>query len=862
MSAMLGKSAGIALLAAAALLLALLATGVFSPGGAKADGHIHINELRIDAGPNASDDDIALDPAFDPTDANRVREYELAYSSSTVSMHTIRVQAAQSGGSIRDDYTVTMTVTNAEISEDLIDSEDFRAAHHITGELDSNDKLITQDLNGAVITITVVRADDSETADEDESGTETYTIRVVSGDQEGEIVDSTEATANVRVTLKATLTARVGDEIVLGMKSFGFRENDDGGHDIDPTYVSLVSGEEIASPRDVDVDKDAGTITLTLGKLKDDAPTSDSANQLDEAALSIIISARAGVTNPVKAGTYWVTIDAKDALDSEGADARRRVAIVRSLNIKPDTAGKGASVVVTGKGFANGSITVFRDVDGNDMYDPGTDESVGTAQSSKGVFTLTTTNIEEDSTIQAIDLDGNLAPAGKDFTLKQSIKVTPTEVFPDAELTIELRDWGTSVGEVTGIRFGGNNGRVIDVEDQGANATGEKITVKVPTDVRLGSLKVEAMVGSSSKGNQTVTVNTHVLTISPITAVQGQEITIQGSGFGNGQEIDSLTFGSLDSVATSSFNAADSNGNINVTVKVPDDLGSGEQEIKLITENNRSGTAKITVPKAAITISPTEGLRGSMVTVTGTGFPASDLIQLKYDRTENSVTTAQPVTTANTDTTGNFSVSFEIPSFAGIGSTQKITADAQLNTDVADVTVDHSTPKPTMTLTPATASPGSRITISGMNFAGFAPVSQLEIHDRDVKPVPTPATVEGGSISMTGILVPQLDPGRYIVTLVISGKTVTRFLEVTDEPASTDPADVFAPLRANNNLISVWHYDNETATWTSYSPAVPAEANDLDMVNPGTVVWVRVSAGVADFQGRQLYAGWNLVTLR
>ena len=860
---MLGKSAGIALLLAA--LIALLATGVFSPGGAKADSHIHIDQLTIKAGPAGPDTAIPLDPVFDPNDEDQ-RDFELSLSrtaDNVVKMNTIRVEARQADTSIRDDYTVTMTVTNANMGEEINTSEEFGSIRRITGATTTAGDIISHDLTGAVITITVARADDDSTENVDESGTETYTIRVVSGDQTSAVIDKTEATAGVRVRVEAALSAQVGNEIVLNLASFGIPDT------IAATNVILNDGEGITNPTDVDVD--GSNVSIVFGKFKNAEDNSHADNVLaadddgvPEETIAITLTSRAGITNPEKAGSYWITVDSKDAHDDDGnmVDARRRVTIVRSLNISPKEAGKGASVVVTGKGFANGSVTVFRDVDGNNMYDPGTDEDVGTAQSSKGVFTLTTTNIEEDSTIQAIDLDGNLAPAGKPFTLKQSIKVTPTEVFPDAELTIELRDWGTSVGEVTAIRFGGNNGRVVDVEDQGANATGEKITVKVPTDVRLGSLKVEAMVGSSSKGNQTVTVNTHVLTISPITAVQGQEITIQGSGFGNGQEIDSLTFGSLDSVATSSFNAADSNGNINVTVKVPDDLGSGEQEIKLITENNRSGTAKITVPKAAITISPTEGLRGSMVTVTGTGFPASDLIQLKYDRTENSVTTAQPVTTANTDTTGNFTATFEIPSFAGIGSTQKITADAQLNTDVDDVTVDHSTPKPTMTLTPATASPGSRITISGMNFAGFAPVSQLEIHDRDVKPVPTPATVEGGSISMTGILVPQLDPGRYIVTLVISGKTVTRFLEVTDEPASTDPADVFEPLRANNNLISVWHYDNETATWTSYSPAVPAEANDLDMVNPGTVVWVRVSAGVADFQGRQLYAGWNLVTLR
>lgn len=857
---MLGKSAGIALLAAAALLLALLAMGVFSPGGAKADGHVHLNELRVDGGPNAGDADLTLTPEFDPTDEDRIREYTVPYSTTTALMNTLRINAGQGNSGIRDDYTVTMTVANAEIGDELITDESFRSARRITGDKDSDGDLITHDLTGAVVTITVERADDDSTENVDESGTATYTIRVVSGDQEGEIVDKTEATANVRVTLKALLTARVGNEIVLGMKSFGLPET------IDPTHVSLISGNEIANPSDVNVDGD--NVTLTFGKLKASEATSDPVNQLDEAPLSIIISARAGITNPQKAGSYWVTIDSKDAQDDPDLDARRRVTIVRSLAIKPTSASKGAEVTVTGKGFANGSISVFRDMNTNDLFDAG-DVVLGEAQSSKGVFTFLTRDIKVASTIQAIDIDGNLAPEGKAFTLRESIKVTPADVFPDQEITIELVDWGTT-GEVDQVRFGGTgatlaNNRLVPAPGS-PDESGETFKVKVPVNSRLGTLKVEALVNGTSEASATITVKAQDLSISPTSAVQGQEITITGTGFGGDERIISLTFGGGDNVytdtATSARPVADSNGNVTITAKVPNDVDAGDREVKVTAMNNRSGTANLTVPKAVLTASPDMGLRGTMVMVTGTGFPANDLIQIQYDdfRT-NDDGTPRTVTTANSDSTGNFSAEFEVPSYARIGKTQKITAAPQLTEDDIDpVKVDHSTPKPTMTLSPAKASPGQRITVSGASFAGYAPVAELMVSNRDIKPVPTPETDRDGSITMTGILVPQLDAGSYIVKIDIGGEKVTRFLEVTDEPVSTDPADVFEPIE--NVLTVVWRYDNAAASWASYSPTAPAALNDLAMVTTGTIVWIQVSEAVADFHGRALVAGWNLITLR
>ena len=690
MSTMLGKSAGIALLLAAALI-ALLATGVFSTGGALGQDdpvapHL-LETLRLEDGGAGADGRFTLDPAFDP----EVTDYMITYPFTSTSTETeIRIVARAD-----EEHTTTNVVVSVDGARIVDGSEDDTDVTWKTVVRIEADPEESPDLIGTLIKVTVTAANEDETV---------YNIRVK---QDGSAVNKSEATAVVRVVFaNVQLEANVGDDIVLGLKSFGLPDS------ISKGNVVIDTGNQRGNPEDVRVDGD--NVILELGKLNtetgvgNDDPSNVLGDPEDE-TVTITVNSKAGITNPVKAGIYTVTIDADDVdNDGDAVDARRVVEVVRSLSINPKSGGKGTSVTVTGKGFASGSVTVFRDVNNNDMHDPGTDVTLGTAESSKGVFTLTTTGIRETSNIQAIDLDGSLAPEAQEFSIKQSIKVTPGEVFPGSELTIELVDWGSSVGEVDGIRFGGNNGHVEPVGDQNADGSGDKIMVDVPTNVRLGSLKVEAMVGNSSKGSRTVTVKTHVLTIAPTNAVQGQEITIQGSGFGPNQRITSLTFGTLGSVATSSFNAADSNGNINVTVKVPDDLGSGEQEIKLITMNNRSGTAKLTVPKAALTVSPTEGLRGTRVTVTGTGFPADDLIQIKYDRTVDSVTTAQPVTTANTDTTGNFTATFEIPSFAGIGSTQKITADPQLNTDVADVTADHSTPKPTMTLSPATASPRAR----------------------------------------------------------------------------------------------------------------------------------------------------------
>ena len=837
MSTTLGKSAGIALLLAAGLLLALYAAGVFTAKPASADAHEVATLTLFQGEQRGGGTPLTLVPTFNPEVTNYTVTFPVADSTSSQT-HVWVVARASRSDTTTD---VSVTATGATVGSD----SDPDRGDWFSGYVMTNDD--TNDLTGALIKVQATAAG---------GASRVYNVRLR---QSGEITTSKEAGKAVRLRMNVDLRARVGSDITIGLPSFGLPEN------IDKDDVTIDDGENRASPSDVTVSGD--NVTLNMGKLLSSAGNGADENVIGVGAtgterVSITIASRADIKNPTAAGTYLVTVRSSDSHNDSGFDARFVTTVERNITVSPKSGGKSVVVTVSGTGFSSGgNVTVFRDVDEDNTFSDG-DVTLGTAPVTKGKFTFETDKIDQTSKIQVVDFDGNLAAESKTFTITASIKVTPAQVSPAENLTVELVDW-TQGEEVTHIRFGGANGDVVAASGN-ADATGEKATAQVPQNARLGNLKVEALVGSTSKASASVTVRAHTLTISPDTVVPGQQVTIQGSGFGSGQKIDSLTFGGGANVYAGASDlskpTSDTNGNITITVNVPNDVKPGSREVKATARNNRLGTESITVTKPTLTVNPDMGLRGTMVTLSGVGFTANDSVQIQYDRFEGDTATPRTIITANVGSTGRFTASFEVPSFARIGKTQKITVNSQLNDDFAAETINHSTPKPELSVSPATASVGATVSIGGLNFAGFAPVADLKIDDRDVKPVPTPTTKKDGSIMMDGILVPQLDPGSYTVRLEIAGEVVTRFITVTDAPVSTAPADVFEPLVEAENLTVVWHYDNATGTWTSYSPTVPAELNDLETVATGTIVWVQVSEATT-FQGKSLVAGWNLITL-
>ena len=312
-----------------------------------------------------------------------------------------------------------------------------------------------------------------------------------------------------------------------------------------------------------------------------------------------------------------------------------------------------------------------------------------------------------------------------------------------------------------------------------------------------------------SRKAATATLKIGVLTldIQPSTVVPGQQITIQGSGFVRGDEFHSVVVEGT-TVTLSPEAEASSAGDIVITINVPSSgtgIGHGTKTVSVTASgSNRIGEGKIEVPEASITLSPTESRRGETVNASGTGFPAGDLVQIKYERGDDLTTVAA----GSADASGAVNIDFIVPSYANIGSEHDVEA---VSIGVyASVTAEatHTTPGAAVTLSSTTISSGESITITGMNFPAFATVAEMMIGGVDVRPVPAPATSIDGDFSTT-VLVPQLELGNQTVSIRVSQTTVTTFLNIGTVAESQHPADLFADLIEAGALDRIFLYDND-----------------------------------------------------
>lgn len=181
-------------------------------------------------------------------------------------------------------------------------------------------------------------------------------------------------------------------------------------------------------------------------------------------------------------------------------------------------------------------------------------------------------------------------------------------------------------------------------------------------------------------------------------------------------------------------------------------------------------------------------------------------------------------------------------------------------------------------INPSKGPPGSRITISGTGFRGFAQVESITMGGLDILGNRTVTTDRDGFFEVTDLLVPGLDPGIVgVVIRVGTGPqetTAVGTFEITppgDAPGgSSSAAQALAPL--GDALERVFHFDNATKTWSFFDPRPEfAGANTLTQLVEGQVYWVKVARSISvslNSQQRQLSCAnegtpqedcWNLL---
>ncbi len=494
------------------------------------------------------------------------------------------------------------------------------------------------------------------------------------------------------------------------------------------------------------------------------------------------------------------------------------------------------------------------------------------------------------------------------FTLKGKLKIAGgnTLVRGTENVKIDVSEAPSTAAFITQVKIGD---RVIpshktsgsapdavpDTIDATASATvtGGKGTIYVdlPSDLKTGAKQTLELVGGDesadsdvSIGTATVEVTSLALDVTPTTAVQGTRITLTGSGFKPGGKAGSLVIatGEKDDATTTDVDestvtisasnlfgaAAATDGRLLVSFDLPD-LPPGERNMTLTQAGGRVGEGKLTVPMPAITVDPASGKLGSAITITGSNFPGDAPVFIDFG-------TKTAIDSTRSDSSGSWSRHILVPPDVDInksydirayrpaigavgtpGSTGYIRAQGERAAEKQAFKV----PGADITLSATKVQSGDTITVTA---TGLKPYS-------DFTATLGSATGKGNADSngdlTVNVLVPLFNPGNQLITIESTASKVseTKLITIVTAPEVPPTRDVeteFADLIAAGVLDGVFRYDNATKEWSGYSPTAPAAANDLDVVNTGDILWIKVNADGHSYGGEDLTTTpnpWNLV---
>ena len=279
------------------------------------------------------------------------------------------------------------------------------------------------------------------------------------------------------------------------------------------------------------------------------------------------------------------------------------------------------------------------------------------------------------------------------------------------EITLDLDGGvvGTEV-EITGTGFD-------EEEDIEVQYDGDEVDIESGDDEtdNDGEFSCTVIIPESAAGEHTITViggDSEIeieatftvepkITIAPESGAAGTTITVSGTGFG--YRVDFSIFFDVDAVIEDE--TTDRDGSFEATFTVPS-KGAGSYDVEAEDEDDNLDTAEFTITAAAASFSPTSGHAGTEVTVSGTGFGASQEITITFDAMEVKKTTSEA--------DGSFSASFTVPE-RGAG-TYKIKASDGTNTKESNFEIIVSASISPVTSTASPGHIGSKLTISGTGF--------------------------------------------------------------------------------------------------------------------------------------------------
>jgi hypothetical protein len=316
------------------------------------------------------------------------------------------------------------------------------------------------------------------------------------------------------------------------------------------------------------------------------------------------------------AGAQTVT-----AADLAGNNANANPAtftVTPSLAVTPSSGLAGATVFVSGSGWAPGNVALtFAGVFWANVTASGTgviSASVATpATAAPGVTQVTGTDGSTNTAAASftvnprpLNISPSSGPMGTTVLLTAS-SMSPNGNIAAGAMTIAGGAWSTAIINI------GTAGEMFPT------------TLVVPAGLTVGANTVRGTDNNGLVCSGSFTVTKPTVAVSPATGPKGSSTTITGSGWVPNSTVTLNFAGSPMTVI------ADANGNIAAAMSVPAGAATGANSITAAdTMGNSAVPASYVVPGAAIMVDPTEGGPGSTVTVSGTGFAGYAAITVMF----------------------------------------------------------------------------------------------------------------------------------------------------------------------------------------------------------------------------------------
>jgi hypothetical protein len=535
-------------------------------------------------------------------------------------------------------------------------------------------------------------------------------------------------------------------------------------------WVGAISYNATASPPLISTVKDANGNSLTVTP---HSPSATYAATTGGAALAYLLSAPSNITPTITitfatalsgnndcfadsfqvAGGYTATFDTDAAGNGTGSTS------INTPTVTPAGTDVFYSVVVP-----YGQVTSVNGVwtlTPNAILYPGTPETPpdgNAAAYSENVSSALAVNMTQTASSQGTwdSIEGAIVAVAAGSTPTIS-SLSATSGIIGSTFTITGTNFGASQGASTAKL----NGAALTVTSWGATAIG----VTVPSGATTGAVVVTTTAGASNGVTFTVTPN--VTGLSVASGPVGTSVTITGTGFTASQGTSTAAFNGA-SCTVSSWSAT------SITCPVPAAGTTGN--VVVTVGGNASNGSAFTVTPYILTVSPTSGITGSHVAISGTTFGAS----------QGSSTVTFNGVAATCSTWSASSLSCTVPNTATTGNVVVTVASNASNAIAFAVTA-----LPIITsVTPNAGVVGTSVAIAGGNFGATQGTSTVTFGT---------TTATCGSWSQTSLTctVPSVGTGSasVVVTTSVGASNGVTF-------AVTAPGPVITSLTPNAGQVA------------------------------------------------------------